>query len=447
MATLITVLGISVEGSVIAERQDANSIAYHSDVSVKSLLSGAVPRPEWAQPLYQTLDSCTKFRGGQREWIDDSPAQEQEYAFTGHSTPGGEQQPRMLQKKKKSGPPPFPPSTWGEQKTAGSYFHDPGSSPTTRETSKPAWEFANQDTKHATSLFETHFDSDFNPQDDRSRQTHIRGFSLNAIPTPKPRGSFGTDSGGLYASDDDSPGPNLSRANTYGTPYSSYNRSGNVSRGPTMPVPYADPSPTSRSPFDSELEGQLFDEPAPMSARPVITPKAELTAPLTPGEGVGRAIALFDFDAVEVRNHPLRLRPPAHVVHINYHSLGMSRSPRGRSSRSPRRQELRIRGTYSNPFGSAPTTLLECLLGGLGRSTVDLERSPPILSRLFERRGSVDASARVLDIVHNLGLDDLLHFPCCKKYLRRSPAVYLISLRYAMQICNIIQRNLQYQWS
>ena len=309
MATLITVLGISVEGSVIAERQDANSIAYHSDVSVKGLLSGAVPRPEWVQPLYQTLDSCTKFRGGQREWIDDPPAQEPEYPFSGQSNPGGEQHPRTLQKKKKTGPPSFPPSNWGEPKSGGSYFSDPGNTPATRDFSQSARDLADQDSRHATSLFETHFESDFNPQDDQLSHAHHRGFSLSAIPTPKSQGSFGSNSGGLYASDDDSPGPNLSRANTYGTPYSSYNRSGNNSHGPPMPMPtlpvYTEP--TTMSPFDNEHDGQIFDEPSPISARPNITPKAELTAPLTPGEGVGRAIALFDFNAVEVSNRLSRV--------------------------------------------------------------------------------------------------------------------------------------------
>ena len=307
MATLTTILGISVEGSVIAERQDANALAYHSDVSVKSLLSGAVPRPEWAQPLYQTLDACTKFRGGQREWVDDSPAQEQEYAFTGHSNPGGDQAPRMLQKKKKSGPPSFPPSNWGEQKSCGSYFNDPGNASTTRDVSKPTWDLANQDSKLATSKFETQFNSDFNPQDDRFRQTHNRAFSLNAVPTQKSRGSFNSSIDGFYASDDDSSGANISRANTYSTPYSPHNRLANTSRGPTMPIPYAEPTPSTRGPFDREIDGQFFDEPSPMLTRPVITPKAELTTPLTPGEGVGRGIALFDFNAVEVRKHPLRL--------------------------------------------------------------------------------------------------------------------------------------------
>ena len=263
-AAPIVILDISVEGSVIAERQDANTSAYHSDVSVKGLLSGAVPRPDWAQPLYQTLDACTKFRGGLREWIDDSPVEEQEFAFAAFT------EPRMLQKKK-SGPPSFPPSGWGEPMSGGLYFND-----TMRCFSKPAWD----------SRFESHFESDFNPQDDRSRRMRSGG-------------SSGSDRDEFYTSDDDSPGY---WANTYGHPYPLYNRSRNVPYGPTMPpIPYGELLPGTRGPFDVELDAQLFGEPSPMSTKPVITPKAELTAPLAPGEGVGRAIALFDFDAVEVR--------------------------------------------------------------------------------------------------------------------------------------------------
>lgn len=301
----MTVLGISVEGSIIAERQDANTLAYHSDVSVKGLLSGGVPRPDWAQPLYQTLDACTKFPG---KWVDDSPAQEQEYAFTGLSGPGGEQQPRTLQKKKKSGPPPFPPANWGEQKSGGAYFHDSGNTSAPRDVSTPAWDLANQDSKHATSNFETPFESDFNPQGDRSRQTHSRGFSLPTVPTPKSQDS----KDGLYASDDDWPGVGIPRVDAYSIPYSSYGRSSNHTRVPSMPIPQL--SPTKSGPFHSELDGPIYDEPSPMATRPVITPKAELTTPLTPGEGVGRAIALFDFNAVEVSNDLVSLRPFIYAV-------------------------------------------------------------------------------------------------------------------------------------
>ncbi|KIO21144.1 hypothetical protein M407DRAFT_43526, partial [Tulasnella calospora MUT 4182] len=40
--------GVSIEGSLIVERQDANSIAYQSDVTAKQLLSGMIPPPHWA---------------------------------------------------------------------------------------------------------------------------------------------------------------------------------------------------------------------------------------------------------------------------------------------------------------------------------------------------------------------------------------------------------------
>ena len=36
--------------------------------------------------------------------------------------------------------------------------------------------------------------------------------------------------------------------------------------------------------------------------KPRLTPKAGLNRPLDPHEGVGRAIALYDFNAVEVRS-------------------------------------------------------------------------------------------------------------------------------------------------
>jgi len=75
-------------------------------VSVKGLLTGAVPQPEWAQPLYQTLDFCAKFRAGEREWINDPPGD----APTGVSTSDEEQRPKVSREGKDSGPPPFPPS-------------------------------------------------------------------------------------------------------------------------------------------------------------------------------------------------------------------------------------------------------------------------------------------------------------------------------------------------
>ncbi|KAF9519905.1 hypothetical protein BS47DRAFT_1312139 [Hydnum rufescens UP504] len=76
--------GLSIEGSVIMERQDANASAYHTPgVTVKSLLSGQIPPPPWASGLYEALSKVIISYAG---WIDDAPPQDHmttgsEYAF------------------------------------------------------------------------------------------------------------------------------------------------------------------------------------------------------------------------------------------------------------------------------------------------------------------------------------------------------------------------------
>ncbi|KEP47082.1 SH3 domain protein, partial [Rhizoctonia solani 123E] len=62
--------GISVEGSIIVERQDANALAYDADVTSKQLLSGVVPTPPWAQNLVRALERCTGLPTGQK-WIQE----------------------------------------------------------------------------------------------------------------------------------------------------------------------------------------------------------------------------------------------------------------------------------------------------------------------------------------------------------------------------------------
>jgi hypothetical protein len=64
--------GISVEGSVIVERQDANAQAYKEDVSVKQLLGGEVEFPPWGEGLRRALESSA---GGiwVNGWVDDRP--------------------------------------------------------------------------------------------------------------------------------------------------------------------------------------------------------------------------------------------------------------------------------------------------------------------------------------------------------------------------------------
>ncbi|OCF39416.1 hypothetical protein I317_06790 [Kwoniella heveanensis CBS 569] len=61
--------GVSVEGSVIVERQDANRIAYGGNPSAKQILSGTFDPPEWCHVLIDQLDKSTGLPGGQR-WRD-----------------------------------------------------------------------------------------------------------------------------------------------------------------------------------------------------------------------------------------------------------------------------------------------------------------------------------------------------------------------------------------
>ncbi|KAG8954126.1 hypothetical protein FRC04_000346 [Tulasnella sp. 424] len=63
--------GVSIEGSIIVERQDANAIAYQSDVTAKQLLSGNIPPPHWADGLIQILTQTVgdPIPG----WVDDDP--------------------------------------------------------------------------------------------------------------------------------------------------------------------------------------------------------------------------------------------------------------------------------------------------------------------------------------------------------------------------------------
>ncbi|EIW65762.1 hypothetical protein TREMEDRAFT_70420 [Tremella mesenterica DSM 1558] len=61
--------GVSVEGSVIVERQDANRLAYGGSPSAKQILSGAFDPPDWAQCLIEELQRATGAISGQ-QWRD-----------------------------------------------------------------------------------------------------------------------------------------------------------------------------------------------------------------------------------------------------------------------------------------------------------------------------------------------------------------------------------------
>lgn len=61
--------GVSLEGSVLVERKDANAKLYSSGISARQLLSGAVPPPPAAEPLMQVLNSRV-FAGGRAAGAD-----------------------------------------------------------------------------------------------------------------------------------------------------------------------------------------------------------------------------------------------------------------------------------------------------------------------------------------------------------------------------------------
>ncbi|KAK2761732.1 hypothetical protein FQN54_001560 [Arachnomyces sp. PD_36] len=49
--------GVSLEGSVLVERKDANEKLYHTKVTARELLQGSIPPPSEAEPLMQVLNS------------------------------------------------------------------------------------------------------------------------------------------------------------------------------------------------------------------------------------------------------------------------------------------------------------------------------------------------------------------------------------------------------
>jgi len=235
--------GVSVEGSVIVERQDANALAYHQDVSVKLLLNGTVPCPEWASPLIRTLETCTGLPGT-RKWIDDRAGESASYPFNGTTPPPssspkpkGDRIPSFFGKKKNTD---FPPQHWGAKKDYGSYF-------------------ASDDDlgRAGASTFEDPFSS----------VSSSRHHSSQSV-------------GGLRSGN--------------GSRYESHARSMTVPSSQRMADdtnPFGDISPT-----DLGLEHSLQSSGG---STPFIKAKPEFSKPFSPQDGVARAVALYNFHAVE----------------------------------------------------------------------------------------------------------------------------------------------------
>ncbi|KAG2160135.1 uncharacterized protein EDB93DRAFT_1113566 [Suillus bovinus] len=271
--------GVSIEGSVIVERHDANTLAYKQDVTAKMLLSGAVPCPEWASPLVKTLESCTGLPGT-RKWVDEGSREQSGYAFASPKSEGST--PSFLSRKKKG--VDFPPEHWGKRSGSRSYFTSGGSDVDVGST---PWD----DRAPQSGLdFNTKFESDPAPPS----QSYHRSFnSVSAPPGVKERYDPASPFNSL---------PPFSSAHS-----GLSDNSGSHSRSTSVPfvkqssnrhsfADYTNPFASSSPPDDNFFES---DNHTSYRAAPFIKTKAELASSVAPGEGISRAIALYDFNAVE----------------------------------------------------------------------------------------------------------------------------------------------------
>ncbi|THH11770.1 hypothetical protein EW145_g431 [Phellinidium pouzarii] len=332
--------GVSVEGSVIVERQDANALAYAFDVTVKQLLSGAIDPPDWAQPLLKALEACVGMPGGQK-WIDDS-ADANVHSFNGPrrinsgyafgagggvASPGSEV-PSSLRKKASSVSSPFSPAHWGRGKSGGSYFNteldeesehhiDDSWLAKEKEARKdlhgpPASTLL--DNCSTTNTFPIQFHSDFQPPSPSGNESISSGLThrptRSVISQPSLTSTFSPGS----PFNDLPPFPRIANgnSNTYSHNRSVSSASHLNSNGKsgynfntTTNSRHSPFSAQPSDPFAYDSVGETIDDydrglPRPLSLsgeKPFINPKAGLNQPLN--EGVGRAIALFNFKAVE----------------------------------------------------------------------------------------------------------------------------------------------------
>ncbi|KAG6891084.1 hypothetical protein C0995_014174 [Termitomyces sp. Mi166 len=242
--------GISVEGSVIVERQDANHQAYHSPVTARMLLGGVVDPPEWASYLIHTLESCTGMPGG-RKWVQDGHT-DGIYAFGGLASPGIESSPSFMKKKSSSyrqrSSEIFPPDAWGNQKDSGSYFESQDEASRTRHG-----RVTDSDQDAPSSPFDSPFDNPKRPR-----------FISNSSNTTT-----------------------LDR---------SYDNPARHSRSYSAAAPHLDSSYSDPLGNPGKYDSRTYRLGFQTNTTPRLRTRSEL---IQQHESVGRAIALYDFKAVE----------------------------------------------------------------------------------------------------------------------------------------------------
>ncbi|KAH0838639.1 hypothetical protein J3R83DRAFT_6962, partial [Lanmaoa asiatica] len=283
--------GVSIEGSVIVERQDANALAYNQDVTVKMLLSGAVPCPDWAEPLVKILESCTS-RPGTRSWIDDRAEGQVPYVFggTNGTSSVGPKTPRFssfLGKKKKDYD--FPPQHWGARTGSGSYFSND-----LDDRSPTRWEDIDGPSPRSP-RFDDEYEAGLSSvQQTNHRSSHSVGASTSTLHTPvdsyNPASPFNSlpPFRAVHSSLSDK---TVLHSRSMSTPKLEYHTEQRSSlAGYTNPFSSTPPPEDDLEHFHDIVE----------SSPPRFKTQPELSKPLSPLEGVARAIALYEFKAVEV---------------------------------------------------------------------------------------------------------------------------------------------------
>lgn len=276
--------GISVEGSVIVERQDANSQAYRSPVTAKMLLGGAVDPPPWAESLIRTLEGCTGMPG--RGWIHDdyNRSPDQAYAFSATSSsqpspsPSSQSRKSSFLRRKKDNKPSFPPSHWGVDGNEESYFS--GNTAPSR--------FGDRN----TNTFETSFTGGL------QRQSSY-GSRSNPLITHK--------TGGTLVDDLDDPFDNVHAGASTSTSRGHVARTASLGGGlqypypnQSLPLSRARPAYGTAEDDDGRFDSSFSVTQKKPNQNSYFQPRPELIRGLNSGGGMSRAIALFDFKAVEV---------------------------------------------------------------------------------------------------------------------------------------------------
>lgn len=259
------------------ERQDANVQAYSPGVTAASLLRGEIEPPSWASGLIKTIESCTRMPGN-HPWVDDR-ASSTGYVFSGvGSTTHGT--PKSRSEKRKKRQPSFPPRSWGRSTSSGSYFKPEVDNRPPLENADQSQQVHKANESLTTAQFETRFDSGSDPFADNPQPASTSGTGLNPETVDKFSASETPQSSSI-------------------SPLT-HHKSISISFPSSSFIPQGLTTSNSIRRHDKGSPGLLRSNSYGGSYKPFLQPKPELLQSLSPHEGVARAIALYDFQAIEV---------------------------------------------------------------------------------------------------------------------------------------------------